>query len=307
MKSEPKVRSSGYSLIEVLVVITIIGVLIALLFAAISQIRGSAQRTACINKLRQLGLGLHQYQSQYQKLPVGHTSENKKNAYPHAGWQLFLLPFIEQDAIYRQAMIDYQTHRDPFSEPTWHSGMSQVIPLFACPADPRILKAQPYVASPTHLAAFTSYLGSCGKYCRYPDGVLFNDSAVRFSEITDGLSNTIFVGERPPSANFRFGWWYAGVGLNYDGVWTGALDMIIGTHEVIEDRINDSGCLPEVFKFQPGKLSEDCDAGHYWSLHAGGANFLFGDASAKFLKYSVERILPALATKAGGETVTEYD
>lgn len=64
-----------------------------------------------------------------------------------------------------------------------------------------------------------------------------------------------------------------------------------------------ASCPPGPYHFQPGRLDQPCDLFHFWSLHAGGANFLFADGSVHFLAYSADDILPALATRSGGEAI----
>src|SRR5262249_19229050 len=126
------------------------------------------------------------------------------------------------------------------------------------------------------------------------------DSKVRSGEITDGLSNTLMASERPPSTDLRYGYWYAGAG---QGV-SGSGDMLLGVAEInVLRRGNSSTCPRGPYAFSPGDLRNQCDMFHFWSLHSGGAHFLFADGSVKFLSYSAAPILPALASRAGGETV----
>src|SRR5262249_42670158 len=129
--------------------------------------------------------------------------------------------------------------------------------------------------------------------------VLYLNSKVRLTDITDGTSNTILVGERPPSPDFWYGWWYAG----YGQAGTGSIDMLLGARE----RNYGGGYVAQFpsrpHHFQPGNIREQCDVFHFWSLHSGGANFVFGDGSVQFLAYSADSILPALATRASGEVV----
>jgi prepilin-type processing-associated H-X9-DG protein len=108
---------------------------------------------------------------------------------------------------------------------------------------------------------------------------------------------TLAVGERPPSAELDFGWWYAGWGQAKDG----SADMVLG---VRERNVIGQYCPPGPYMFVPAKLADQCAMFHFWSPHPNGANFLFADGSVRFLSYSADSILPALATRAGGETVT---
>jgi prepilin-type processing-associated H-X9-DG protein len=117
---------------------------------------------------------------------------------------------------------------------------------------------------------------------------------VRMSDVTDGLSNTLMVGERPPDQDLIFGWWFAGAGFdNKTGSGTG--DVVLGADEVqyyanIITRYPEAQCptSPPKVGLQAGTISSACDYSHFWSLHSGGANFLLGDASVRFLPYSID-------------------
>jgi prepilin-type processing-associated H-X9-DG protein len=151
--------------------------------------------------------------------------------------------------------------------------------------------------------ALTSYVGVLGTNFRNPDGVLFLDSQVRIADIGDGTSHTIMAGERPPSADFWYGWWYAGVGQ-----WgTGSADMFLGAREINAGWFFLTGCAAGPFHFGPGRPDEQCDTLHFWSLHSGGGNFLLADGSVRFLSYEADEILPALASRSGGESSTVPD
>jgi len=133
------------------------------------------------------------------------------------------------------------------------------------------------------------------------DGVLFQDSQVRLGQVSDVTSQTLFLGERPPSRDFRFGWWYAGFGQ--DG--RGTMDMVLGVREANFLPIPPgSACTSIPYRFVSASgVDAPCGKFHYWSLHSGGANFAFCDGSVRFLRYEADSILPALATRAGGEVV----
>lgn len=93
----------------------------------------------------------------------------------------------------------------------------------------------------------------------------------------------------------RFGWWYLGWGQEQDG----SCEMLMGVRELNRKFPE----CPPSGSFQPGKLTEFCDVLNFWSLHSGGANFAYADGSVKFLSYEADAIIPALASRNGGETV----
>jgi prepilin-type processing-associated H-X9-DG protein len=143
----------------------------------------------------------------------------------------------------------------------------------------------------------TSYPGVLGTTPAAENGILFLDSAVKPTDITDGASNTLLIGERPPSADLRFGWWYAGWGQDQDG----DAEMILG----VRSKPNNSAfsdCPRGPRPYSAGKLTDQCSALQFWSPHTGGANFALADGSIRFLTYSADPILPALATRSGNET-----
>ena len=124
------------------------------------------------------------------------------------------------------------------------------------------------------------------------------ESAVRFGDVTDGLSQTVMAGERPPSPDNHFGWWYAGQGQSFDA----SADFLLGVRDG-NRTFRAPTCKAGPYSFGPGKSDDMCDTFHFWSLHSGGANFAFCDGSVRFLRYDADAILPALATRAGGEVV----
>src|SRR5262245_5634334 len=119
----------GFTLVELLVVIAIIAVLIGLLLPAVQKVREAASRMACSNNLKQLGLACHNYESSHGRLPPGYLgpmpNEREYGAdvdqLQHAGLLVYLLPYIEQDAISRQLQIDLDTRR---TGPAWYTNLT---------------------------------------------------------------------------------------------------------------------------------------------------------------------------------------
>ena len=121
-----------------------------------------------------------------------------------------MLPFLEQPALHAAALAAYQLDPWPFHHPP-HTHINTVVPIFVCPSAPGAGDPQ-LAARSQYEVAFTCYLGVSGRDWSTKDGMLFQDSRTRLADATDGTSNTLLVGERPPSADWQFGWWYAGAG-----------------------------------------------------------------------------------------------
>jgi prepilin-type N-terminal cleavage/methylation domain-containing protein/prepilin-type processing-associated H-X9-DG protein len=289
----------AFTLIELLVVMAIISILIGLMLAAVQNVRAAAARIDCQNRVKQLSLALHNYHDTRHGFPPGHRSAKHFERMPLSGWTASILPFVEQPTLLQQAQAAYKLDQYPFNNPP-HTGLSTVVSAFICPMDPRIMQAQ--VSQRTnHLAAFTSYLGVAGlDAATTRNGMLFQDSRTRLLDAIDGTSNTLLLGERPPSHDYQFGWWYAGAGQNF----TGSADLVLGTREPnLLPIMTGSPCGPGRYPFVASRFDDQCGMFHFWSPHSGGANFAFADGSVRFLSYSADSIMPALATRAGGETV----
>jgi prepilin-type processing-associated H-X9-DG protein/prepilin-type N-terminal cleavage/methylation domain-containing protein len=348
----------GFTLVELLVVLAIIGVLIGLLLPAVQKIRDAAGRIKCANNLRQIGLALHNYNDSLGQFPPGLQGfqspwERPPNKGTHIFWSWLaeLLPYVEQDNLYKQADAwSHQSDRDPAyttfywvpfgdSWTGWQNtrkpnpAIGTLIDIYLCPADSRNLRLEDLdFGAGTAPVAFTEYLGVAGFRLApwsWPspeknNGVLGFRSKVRITDITDGSSNTFIVGERPPSADLYFGWWFAGLG--YDN--SGRGDHVLGPREYEyaaatftgswsasgESGIPCTQAYPPNGKvgFQPGRVQDSCDQTHFWSLHTGGANWAFADGHVRFLSYAVDSpaqptsTFTALCTRDSGEVISDY-
>jgi prepilin-type N-terminal cleavage/methylation domain-containing protein/prepilin-type processing-associated H-X9-DG protein len=299
---------SGFTLIELLVVIAIIAILIAMMVPAVQKVRAVALRADCQNHLKQISLALHGYHDQYRRFPPALSTSTADSWY--LSWMGRILPYIDQDALGKTIVPEYQRVYSPwgyFWLPGWggqapHQGFGQVVDLYKCPAEGRTLIASNLDLGNGNVTdiGFTTFLGISGTDGSTKDGILFAGSAVRLGDISDGTGNTFLVGERPPSQDWWSGMWYAGAG--YDGRGTG--DVVLGAREF--GYAAALGCPATKVGLQEGRLDVDCDQVHFWSWHSGGANFAFADGSVRFVTNSADAVLPALATRNGGEIIPDY-
>jgi prepilin-type processing-associated H-X9-DG protein/prepilin-type N-terminal cleavage/methylation domain-containing protein len=301
------IRRRAYSLVEVLVVIGVIGVLVGLALPAVQADRSAAARSACQNHLKQIGLALHNFHAAHGRLPPRPVRPGA-TADPNAllGWMALLLPHVEQDGLYRESERACQLNPDPTRNPP-HVGFATVVKPFVCPADARLLT--PLTDQWGVTAAYASYVATSQAYLERSvrPGVLGESPGIRLADVTDGTAHTVVVGERPPPDSLHAGWWYP--------VWMGGLGagarlpnnfMVLGPIALWVGSIGECDTARKWY-YGPGRPDNPCDRFHFWSLHPGGGNWLFADGSVRYLTYAADAILPALASRAGGEAVTLPD
>jgi prepilin-type processing-associated H-X9-DG protein/prepilin-type N-terminal cleavage/methylation domain-containing protein len=314
------------TLIELLVVIAIIGILIGLMLPAVQKVREAANRLACTNNLKNLGLALHNFHDTYGKFPPGQVSGPlseagvPQNIRAH-GWGPFILPYIEHQALADKYRWDLG-NTDPANQPVVITQLN----VFQCPSTPE--QDRFFYGGP-----FAAYGGkaACGDYgptwgvdaalvslglierpadCLYfvagqlyiPDlwvyrGVLVPNQMTRMSQILDGLSNTIMLAEDAGRPQL----WRAGSRI------PGQPPVIGGPWEAFYSgfviRGSDSDGVSS-----PGPCAINCTNNReVYSFHPGGANAVFADGSVHFLQNGMSiRTLAALVTRAGGEMVGDY-
>ncbi len=298
---------SAFTLIELLVVIAIIAILIGLLVPAVQQVRAAAARLSCQNNLKQMGLAFHNYHDANQSLPPGYVAsgpyvDGKTDTTPGWGWGTKILPYLEQDNLYRQFNLAQPVQNSP--------GIAVVVKNFLCPAD--IAPSAPFAVTDSSwsticLAPPSSYAACAGggvsTTAAVGNGCFYRNSAVRLTDIGDGTSNTIFLEERA-FANVRGTWvgaisgGYCNQGLSNPNAVAGRLGQGAGDLVLIHAGTNNN---------PTGRNLDDAS-----SRHKGGSNFLFADGSVHFLRSapsgSADAVtLKAMGTIAGGEVVTSID
>jgi len=301
MRTPLRVPRRAMTLIELLVVMAIIGILVAMLLPAVQSARESSRRASCSNHLKQIGLALHMYHDAQRWLPPGWIGVDFASEKPHAsgesgwGWASMVLPYLEEGNLAQQE-VDFD---HPVRAPRNQSGREHLLSVFLCPSDPSEKKtfelrseADGSVLTELAVANYVAMFGTeevdecaelpVGEPCR-SDGPFFHNSHVNFALVLDGLSQTIFVGERHTFRPRAERWQSTWTGAVPDGEETFARIVGVADH------------TPN----HPDTHFED-----YSSHHPGGANFLLGDGSVRFISEMIdEATYQALATIRDGDLV----
>ena len=300
-------KQRGFTLVELLVVIAIIGILVGLLLPAVQAAREAARRMSCGNNVKQMALALHNYESTFRRLPpamFGHRDNGHTLDDDGFGWQVAILPFIEQDSLYQlinpngqPGVLGEQPIRDVFypGVPSPHPGGNTRVSTYRCPSSalPDIVPATFTIPGDTISRAMrpatilavgyaTTDYKAAGGSCFGDFGMMHalkeNNATLKFADVTDGLSNTLAFGESSyvtdtGSTNFRD--WPTWIGAFGDG----------GDETV---RINGRTNSPINCQCNPTRMilaiNDDCA----FSYHTGGAMFGFGDGSVQFLSQNLD-------------------
>ncbi len=287
MRNHSRLKRRGVTLVELLAVVSIIAIVSAMLLPAIQMIREAARKSECANNLRQLAYALQNYESTYGVLPIGEGGRGDN-------WMTEVLPYIEQPEVYNQVKgIDHSRTYKANAIPAAQALIKQ----FICPSNPYGDRIEEVGGLAGEVAAKTSYVGSSGINYLTGDGVFLFEESIAFSEITDGLSNTLLVGERPaPLLGYYGTWLFSGSTPRL-----AAGHTTLGVRETVDLVGSDRSCDSTFRIFSRGNRANNCHGLHFWSYHADGAHFCFVDGSVKFLNYSGEFQLIQMSTRHGGE------
>ncbi|MBI3822330.1 MAG: DUF1559 domain-containing protein [Planctomycetes bacterium] len=303
-------RRRGFTLIELLVVIAIIAILIALLVPAVQKVRQASQRVQCQNNLKQVALAFHTYENTRKELPPAIMGLHN--------WVPYVMPYFDQGA-----RLNTYSFSVGWWQPPNRAIVIEPLPLLQCPSTPFPDRVQdkPEATPPNKTGAVSDYFAPIGvhidinlsvpaanQFSTSSDlrGVLVSGSSTRMSQITDGQSVSILIGEcagredvwrgrnmtpvnftSAPKVRARGGAWattdnpYA---IGQRNAWDAAFGPIPG----------------------PVRINISNEWGHcFYSFHDGGANFAFADGSVRYLTDTTELwTLGALVTRAGGEAVS---
>jgi prepilin-type N-terminal cleavage/methylation domain len=317
-----RIRRSGFTLIELLVVIAIIAVLIALLLPAVQQAREAARRTQCKNNLKQIGLAFHNYHDTFRLFHRGGpngtiTLSNSTNAPILArkmiSWSTALLPYVDQATLYNK----YDHARWFFESPN-DVLTSTPLSVFQCPSNPNASQKREFEGAAFGRTDYSGlYHAALGNDAfppsqKYPspngimNGATFSPRGtwdpdarnVSIRDITDGLSNTIVIGEAPNSQH---------------GLWGGHKNFFTQQAN-INARYTIAGATPylvcDVNQWTPGVEIGDLGCNYGQSLHSyhtGGAQLCMGDGSVRFVGENISfDVIQALVTYADGDVVPEF-
>ncbi len=296
MRTEaPGRRPAGFTLVELMIVVGVISVLISLLLPAVQSAREVARRSQCTNNLMQLGVALENYASSHRVYPPGVVDfegpvTNDPEGY-RFGWAARILPFIEQRNVYHNLNFQLGAFADGNA-----SAVAIRINTFICPSNPN--------------SQAMNYAG-CHHDVEKPidsddHGVFFLNSRVAREDLVDGPAFTILLGETTMSS--VFGTWAMGTSATLRNAGWGVNGE--SPYDIAFAQNRSRSGVGDAFDpvmlqamIEAGEFDSDL-VGGFASRHPGGANFLMGDGTVRYIKSRVDRVvLRALAHRSDGALV----
>lgn len=284
----------GFTLVELLVVIAIIGILVGLLLPAVQAAREAARRAQCMNNLMQLGLAVNHYEFNHEHLPAGCINpEGPVRNEPmgqDVSWIAQILPQLEEGAAYEQFDSEAGAYSDKNQAVRQHG-----IVTLRCPSEPRISREDKLAVS--------SYVG-CHHDREAPidadnNGLLFLNSKIRFSDIRDGSTYTLLLGEAPITSD-NLGWTSGTRATlrNTSGIFPPSSNRQV--QEATEFGMG-AGAEPGADPLEQNRI-ESLHVGGFGSYHTGGANFVLADGSVHFFSQQMDpQVFQYMGNRADGE------
>jgi prepilin-type N-terminal cleavage/methylation domain-containing protein len=295
---------NAFTLIELLVVIAIIAVLMGLLLPAVQKVREAAARAKCTNNLKQIGIALQSYHDALGVFPPGYQTQvaaDNSDLGPGWGWGAFLLDYLEQGNLRRSINFNLQV-----GDPANTAPRLTTVSGYVCPSEPLIgtFAVVDANGNPLTTVARGSYVAMNGVLGVSSDafdnnGAFLRNETMRIADIRDGLSNTLFVGERCTTMSST--------------TWTGAVTNGVvpaQRYPAVADQLANAESAAALVLSHGSRdhlpnnpLVFDADATA--SFHTMGVNFLYGDGSVHMIGSGIDGILyEAILTRAGGEPVS---